>query len=182
LQPPAAAPSETKKPLPAESTSVPAQTPALSPTPSQVTTLSGPADSAEVSATPQEEDTTAHQAAKSNKPGTVRSVNVSRAKDAIEVHIEGSKPLRASASRLSNPERIIIDLVDVRVHSPRRIPVKAGDVEAINMSLYLVNPLVTRVVVDLAHPHPYRLWGSGNWLILRIENNDVKAAGSPPAH
>ena len=126
-----------------------------------------------------EEETTPHQASKGQKPGVVRSVTVSREKDAVEVHIEGSKPLRASASTLSNPERIIIDLANVRLSQPRRIPVRGADVQAVNVSLYLVNPLVTRVVVDLARPHPYHVQAFGNSLTVRIDTG-TETAGSQP--
>jgi len=115
-----------------------------------------------------EDETSPHQAAKGQKPGVVRSVTVSHEKDYIQVHIEGSKPLRASASTLSDPERIIIDLANVRLDRPRRIPVNASDVKAVNASLYLVNPLMTRVVVDLTRPHPYSVQASGNSVTVRI--------------
>lgn len=116
-----------------------------------------------------DEETTPHQAAKSQEPGVVRSVTVSREKDAITVRIEASKPLRGSASALSKPERIILDLVDVRLLRPQRIPVRGAEVQAVSASLFLVNPLVTRVVVDLAHPHAYHIQASGNSLMVRIE-------------
>jgi hypothetical protein len=178
--PPPGAPSEP----PAESVAGRAtqpSVPTVSTTLPQVATLPVPAGSAQPSAATEEEETTAHQAAKGNKPGLVRSVTVSRRKDAIEVRIEGSNPLRASASTLSNPERIIIDLANVRLRHERRIPVNAAGVQAVNVSLYLVNPLVTRVVVDLAHPHPYHLQASGNSLTVRIETDEIKSAGSQPA-
>jgi hypothetical protein len=148
----------------------------------EVSTLPVPSSPAQLSPVV-EEETTPHQAAKANKPGVVRGVTVSREKDAIEIHIESSKPLRASASVQTNPERIIIDLADVRVQGPRRIPVNASGVQSVSVALFLVNPLVTRVTVDLAHAHarPYKLRASGNSLTLRIEtNNEVKAAGSQP--
>jgi hypothetical protein len=138
--------------------------------------LPAPPSVAQLSA---EEETTPHQASKGQKPGVVRSVTVSREKDAVEVHIEGSRPLRASASTLSNPERIIIDLANVRLSQPRRIPVRGADVQAVNVSLYLVNPLVTRVVVDLARPHPYHVQASGNSLTVRIDTG-TETAGSKP--
>jgi hypothetical protein len=107
----------------------------------------------------------------------LRNVTVSREKNAIAVHIEGSEPLQASASTLSNPERIIIDLADVRLKRSRRIAVNAADVSA---ALFLVNPLVTRVVVELARPHAYQVQPSGDALTLRIEIDEVKSAGSQP--
>jgi AMIN domain len=126
-------------------------------------------------------ETTPHQAAKASKPGVVRRISVSREKGAIEVHIEGSKPLRAWASTLGHPERIIIDLADVRLLRPWRIPVNGADVQAVSASLYLVNPLTTRVVVDLARGRHYHLWTSGNSLTVRIDTDEVKAASVPPA-
>lgn len=143
----------------------------------QVATVAVPARAAQ---TPGEEETTPHQAAKGQKPGVVRNISVSREKDTIEVHIEASKPLRAAASTLSNPERIVIDLADVRLHHPQHIQVHGADVHAVNASLYLVNPLVTRVVVDLARPHPYHVQASGSSLTVRIDTG-TETAGSKPA-
>jgi len=193
--PPASTPApETKqRPQPAAAPEAPAQPPAArAPTPPapppeprvsteqpQAGIIGVPSASAPVSGA-EEEETTPHQAAKGRKPGLVRSVTVSRGKDAVEVHIEGSKPLRASASTLNDPERIVIDLADVRERHPRRVPVNLADVQAVDVALYLVNPLVTRVVVNLAHAHPYHLQADGNSLTVKIETDAIKAAGSPP--
>jgi hypothetical protein len=105
----------------------------------------------------------------------VRNVTVSHDKDFVEVRVEGSKPLRASASTLSNPERIIIDLADVRVRSPRHIAVNTADVQAVDVALFLVNPLVTRLTVDLSRACPYRVRASGNSLTVRIGREQVRA-------
>lgn len=180
---PLAAPEAPAAP-PAEPAPSPATQP-LEPTVStalpQVATLPVPSSPSELPPSASgEEETTAYQAAKDSKPGVVGSVTVVREKDAIVVRIEASKPLQASASTLSNPERIIIDLADVRLPRPRRIAVNAADVQAVNAALFLVNPLVTRVVVDLARRHAYHLQASGNSLTVRIDTEEVKAAGSQP--
>jgi hypothetical protein len=47
-------------------------------------------------------------------------------------------------------------------------------VRNVDVSLYLVNPLVTRVVVNLARSHRYRLLESGNTLTVRIEDAQVE--------
>jgi AMIN domain len=146
----------------------------------KVATITVPSNSVPAPAALEEEATTPHQAAKDNRPGLVRSVTVLRGKDAIEVHIEGTRPLRASASTLSHPERIIVDLANVRLNQPRRIQVHSADVQDVDCALYLVNPLVTRVVVNLAHAHPYHLLSYGNSLIVKIETDEVKTAGSQP--
>ncbi len=171
-------PSAPVPPQPANMPTVPAgqlSEPSVSAALPEVSTLPVPSNPAQLSPVA-EDETTPHQAAKANKPGTVRGLTVSRQKDAIEIRIQGSKPLRASASVQTNPERIIIDLADVRVHGPRRIPVNASGVRAVSVALFLVNPLVTRVTVDLAQARPYNLRASGNSLTLRIESGDVKTA------
>jgi hypothetical protein len=176
-----------KAEAPVEPTARPTPTPAAQPpTPTVVTALpkaasvTVPSDTSAASTTAGEE-TTPHQAAKGSKPGVVRNVTVLRGKDAIEVHIEGTQPLRASASTLSHPERIIVDLANVRLKEPRRIQVNAADVQAVDCSVYLVNPLVTRVIVELTRAHPYHLLAYGNSLILKIDASEIKAEGAPPA-
>jgi hypothetical protein len=178
---PPPAPPSSPKPEPADSPTAAMQPsePAVSAALPEVSTVPVPVKPAQLSPAGDEE-TTPHQAAKANKPGVVRGVTVSRERGAIEVHIEATKPLRASASMLTNPERIVIDLADVRVRAPRRIAVNNGGVQAVSVALYLVNPLVTRVTVDLAHAHPYHLRASGNSLVVRIETDEIKTAGSEP--
>lgn len=179
--PPPIVPAEAPAQPPAKAAPVPtAQPPAptVSTEMPQVASIAVPP--AHLSQAAAEDETTPHQAAKGNKPGVLSNVTVLRGKDAVEVHIEGTKPLRASASTLNNPERIIIDLADTRLPRPRHIPVNAADVQAVDCSLYLVNPLVTRVVVNLAHAHPYHVLTYGSSLIVRIETEEIKAAGSPP--
>ena len=150
--------------------------PTVSTTLPQVAPIAIPANTAQSSG---DEETTPHQAAKAEKPGVVSSVSVSHRKDAVEVHIKGNKPLRAYTSTVSKPERIIIDLANVRLDHPHRIPVNAADVQLVSASLYLVNPLVTRVVINLARPHPYHVQASGNSLTVRIDTG-IETAGSPP--
>lgn len=120
------------------------------------------------------EETTAHQAAKGDRPGVVRNITVSRDKGAVEIHIEGDQLPRPSVTTLSNPERIVIDLANLRIRRPRSVAVNAGDVRKVDVSLYLVNPIVTRVVVNLDRSHRYRLLDSGNTLTVRIEEAQVE--------
>jgi len=137
----------------------------------QVATLTGPTSPASAETASQnrgEDETTLHQAAKGNRPGVVRNITVSRDNGAVEVHIEGTQLLRPSVTNLSNPERIVIDLANMNLDHHRTIAVNAGDVRNVDVSLYLVNPLITRVVVNLSRSHGYRLLDSGNTLTLRI--------------
>jgi hypothetical protein len=167
----AAQPAETKVAAVAPFRATQPSAPTVSTTLAQVPV---PASAAQSSM--EREENTPHQGAKGNKPDMVRSVTVTRDKDVIEVHIEGSKPLRASASTLSNPERIVIDLAGVAYDRSRRLAVNAADVEGVRMALFQADPPVTRVVVDLVRPHPYNLQTFGNSLTVRIETEGIQAA------
>ncbi len=155
-------------------------TPAPSATLPEVATLTLPRQptEGEVLSRPEEEETTPHQAAKGKKPGVVRNISFSRENGLVEVHIEGSKPMRAMVTKLSNPERIVIDCSNVGLNQPRRIAINAGGVKDVDASLYLVNPLVTRVVVNLAHAQEYQLVNSGNTVTVRIGAEGARRAGS----
>ena len=47
------------------------------------------------------------------------------------------------------------------------------------MALFQADPPVTRVVVDLARPHPYHLQTSGNSLTVKIDTQAVQTAARP---
>jgi len=136
--------------------------------------LNSPVTAENISGDWEEEETTPHQAAKDNEPAVVRNITVSRNKDVVEVHIEGSKLPPFTVSALSDTRRIVIDLANTRLPHRRRIAVKSGDVQDVEGFLYLVNPLVTRVVVNLTRPHAYRLLPSGNTVTVRIEAEELK--------
>jgi hypothetical protein len=161
----AQAPQETARLLP--------ETPKVSVSLPQVATLTAPPRPVTRDTVSRDwggEKTSAHQAPKGNRPGVVRNITVSRDKGAVEIHIEGDQPLRPSVTTLCDPERIVIDLANLGLRHPRSIAVNTADVRNVDVSLYLVNPLVTRVVVNLARPHRYRLLDSGNTLTMRIED------------
>jgi len=111
-----------------------------------------------------------HQASKEQQPAVIRNITVARDKGAVEVRIEGSQAPQFTATLRSDHKRIVIDLANTGMSHPRRVAVRRGDVQDVEGSLYLVNPLVTRVVVNLTRAHAYRLLTSGNTLTLRIEN------------
>jgi hypothetical protein len=106
----------------------------------------------------------------------VRKVTVARGRGTLAVHIEGSGPLRPAATKLSKPDRIIIDLPNTRYGRTLRIPLSAGDVEGLRVGLYQQNPPVTRVVVDMTRPHQYHLSPSGSRLTVTIETGEKGAS------
>ncbi len=120
--------------------------------------------------------TTAHQAAKANIPVSISGVAVSAQNGQVDVHIEASGRLRPTASVFSNPDRIVVDLANAYCDRARRIPVHKGDVKDIDVSLYLLNPPVTRIVLNLTRPHGYHLLSSRDSLTIRVDTHTKPVA------
>ena len=108
----------------------------------------------------------------------VRDVTVLRGKTSVEVHIEASGPVTPVGKVLTDPERIVIDLPDVGYATSSRLPVDTGDVQGVRVALFHVDPPITRVVVDLAHPREYRLLTAGSTVILSIDTSTRPAAAA----
>ncbi len=128
----------------------------------------------------EEGPTTAHQAEKANLPVSISGVTVSRESGKVDVHIEASGRLRPTVSVFSNPDRIVVDLANAYCYRAWRIPVNKTVVKGVDVSLYLLNPPVTRIVLNLAHPHSYRLLSSGNSLTIRVDTHEARRTQANP--
>ncbi len=134
-------------------------TAAPAPPASQAVQGTPPADAAEVNP---------HPATKITQPVWVRSVNVIRGREGIEVEIRSNGVLKPTVTRIADPDRIVVDLENARTLRPVQVPVKSGEVKAVRMALYQANPPVTRVVVDLEAARDYELVPSENGLRVKL--------------
>ncbi len=125
--------------------------------------------------------TTPHQAAKANLPVSISAVTVSRQPREFDVHIEATGRLRPTARVFANPDRIVVDLANAYCDRERRIPVHRGDVKDVGVSLFLLNPPVTRIVLTLTRPHAYHLLGSGSSLTIRVDAQQATRTQAQPA-
>jgi len=141
-----------------------------------------PASQAAQAPTPADaSETTPHQATKTAQPAWVRSVSVIRGRQGIELEIHGNGVLKPTVTKIENPERIVIDLENARTLRPVQVPVKSGEVKAVRMALYQVNPPVTRVVVDLEAARDYELVPSETGLRVKLHAPaQVASLGAPP--
>jgi type IV pilus secretin PilQ/predicted competence protein len=159
-------------------------------------------DKAEVSATPdptpaapappasqtvqggQSQETTEvapHQSAKMNRPAWVRSVNVIHGRQGIELEIRGNGELKPTVTRVTDPERLVVDLENARTLRPVQVRVKSDDVKDVRMAQYQVNPPITRVVVDLEAARDYELVPSEQGLRVKLHAPaQVASLGAPP--
>ncbi len=122
-----------------------------------------------------------HQAAKMAQPVWVRSVNVIHGREGIELEIRSNGVLKPTVTRVADPDRIVVDLENARTLRPVQVPVKSGEVKAVRMALYQVNPPITRVVVDLEGARDYELVPSENGLRVKLHApSQVASLGAPP--
>jgi hypothetical protein len=128
----------------------------------------------------EEGPTTPHQAAKAKVPVLVNRVTVSQQSGEIDVLIEASGRLRPTARVFANPDRIVVDLANTYCERARRIPVHTAELKEVDMSLFLLNPPVTRIVLNLKRPHAYHLLGSGNSLIIRVDAHQASRTQAQP--
>ena len=104
-----------------------------------------------------------------SSPATVQRVNVIRAKNGINVEIVASGALDPKATRLSHPERIVIDLPNaVPLLRQHNISVNSAEVKSVRMSQYQAQPPVTRVVVDLGSAREYELLPDGKKVVVQL--------------
>jgi type IV pilus assembly protein PilQ len=122
----------------------------------------------------------AAEPAASAATATIQKVSVAKAKGGVDVHVDATAPLSATTMRLSNPERLVIDLANaVPARKKQQIPVRDANVKAVRMAAYQVAPPVTRLVVDLERAADYEVVNRGNGLTVQVR--DAAQPASAPA-
>jgi len=175
-------PAAASAPAPAAPAKAPAKA-EVSATPEPAPAAPAPPASQAVQETPsqQAEEVTPHQSAKMNQPVWVRSVNVIHGSQGIEVEIRGNGELKPTVTRVSDPERLVVDLENALTLHPVRVRVKSDDVKDVRMAQYQVNPPITRVVVDLEANRDYELVPSERGLRLKLHAPaQVASLAAPP--
>ena len=180
----AAKPIAASDPTPATTvaTAFPAAAPQVPVAEQSAPALISPASpAAQMAPTPAAAVITPAQSAKADKPAWVRSVNVIHGRQGIELEIRGNGVLKPTVTKISDPERIVVDLENARTLRPVQVPVKSGDVKDVRMALYQANPPVTRVVVDLEAARDYELVPTENGLRVKLHApSQVASLGAPP--
>ncbi|HTS12691.1 MAG TPA: type IV pilus secretin PilQ [Candidatus Limnocylindrales bacterium] len=101
----------------------------------------------------------------------IREVTLSQAGDKTEVNVSGSGPLNYRASRLQNPDRLVLDFQASHLKtSVKHIASNLEPVREIRLAQF--TPEVSRVVIDLRQPARYNISANGN---------DVTVAFAPGA-
>jgi type IV pilus assembly protein PilQ len=109
----------------------------------------------------------------------IREVSVARGSDALNIEISGSGPMTAKTMKLTNPDRVVVDIPNsVLQGRVREIPVNSGDVKSVRVGRYQEG--TTRVVVDMAQMRDFQILPDGNKLVVSLrENSSAKPTSLP---
>ena len=109
----------------------------------------------------------------------VKHIAVVRAKSGLEVEVHSTGPVTPKVTRLSSPDRLVLDLPNaVPVGVRRETMVNGPEVKDVRVGRFQNDPPVTRIVVDLNSPQDYVVGMSGNKLSLRLRSMTAQAEKS----
>jgi type IV pilus secretin PilQ/predicted competence protein len=107
---------------------------------------------------------------KTGAPSRIREISVARGTDALNIEINGSGPMTAKTMRLSNPDRVVVDIPNsVLQGRAREIPVNSNDVKSVRAARYQEG--TTRVVVDMAQMRDFQVIPEGNKLVVSLHES-----------
>jgi hypothetical protein len=116
---------------------------------------------------------------------TVQTVTTARHGSDLQVEVTLSAPVKPSVETASNPERILLDLPETACGDKIKIvAVHANGVRRVRIGQHSVNPLVTRVVLDLDQAHLYAVKTEGNRIVVTVsgvEHAHNVSRGAPVA-
>ena len=116
-------------------------------------------------------------------PIMIRNVKVIRTGAGVAVEIEGAKTARTQ--RVSDPERLVLDIDNSIPATQQTIAVNAADLKSVRVAQFQAAPPVTRVVLDLAGPREFDLATRGNKLVVTVlpatATAHASATSIPPA-
>src|SRR5207237_4425974 len=99
----------------------------------------------------------------------LRSVKVISDAKGPALEIISSQVPTPTIESLDSPPRLVIDLPDTKILSPRkRLMVGTDQISAVRVKQFQETPPVTRVVLDLPHPVGYSTDGTGQRLLVHL--------------
>jgi len=116
-------------------------------------------------------------AAQTQNLPSIRRVQVLRNRGELEIEIEASDRVVPQTHEISNPDRLVVDFVNVTPGAQLRgQAVNRAAVKNLRVGLFSADPPVTRVVLDLNGPQPYEVFPSGRTVIVKVGGADVQDA------
>lgn len=114
---------------------------------------------------------------------TLQGIKVNSAGKAggTEIVLELSHAVKPRFSRLSEPDRLIVDLPETEPQPLEPVQVNHAGVRSVRASQYKSRPLVTRVVVDLDAALAYDWRPAGNRVIVHVQPGKTAAVAEKAA-
>ena len=110
---------------------------------------------------------------------TINQVHLTENGGQTDVNISGSGPLTYHATRLQNPERLVLDFAGARLAaSERHLASNLDPVREIRLAQF--TPQVSRVVIDLREPASYTINGEGNRITVSFESKPASSKSAAP--
>jgi len=105
----------------------------------------------------------------------ISSVAITQGAQRSSVRVEGEGRLDAHASRMANPDRVVLDFAGTRLAVQRTmIPGVAAPVRGVRLGQF--RPGTVRVVIDLSETTPYQISRDGNALVVFFESQPATPA------
>jgi type IV pilus assembly protein PilQ len=112
--------------------------------------------------------------------GVISSVAVSQASQRSSVRVEGTGRLEVRASRMQNPERLVLDFSSTRLATQKSvIPGVAAPVRGVRLGQF--RPDVARVVVDLTAAATYQILREGPAVVISFDMQPESPVDAPVA-
>ena len=98
----------------------------------------------------------------------ISSVAITQASQHATVRVEGEGPLQVRASRIQDPDRLVLDFSETRLAVRKSvIPGVSAPVRGVRLGQF--RPDVARVVIDLSVAAPYQLSHNGQAVVIAFE-------------
>jgi type IV pilus assembly protein PilQ len=98
----------------------------------------------------------------------ISSVAITQAPQRAAVRVEGEGRLDARASRMQNPDRLVLDFTGTRLAVQKTlIPGVSAPVRGVRLGQY--RPDVARVVIDLTEATPYQISRDGSAVVIQFD-------------
>ena len=111
----------------------------------------------------------------------ISSVAITQDQQRAAVRVEGAGHLDVHATRIGNPERLVLDFAGARLGVQKTsIPGVSAPVRAVRLGQF--RPDVARVVIDLTASAPYQIEHEGGAVVIYLEAAGQPASGTPPAN
>jgi AMIN domain len=112
----------------------------------------------------------------------IRHIAVTSGQPDLEIEITGTAPLTPRTQTVTNPDRLIVDFPEaLPIAGLHKVLVNRGTLTAVRVGLLSVHPQVTRVVLDLTSPTQFRLFPSGNVVVVKLGGETAPGPGPATA-